>query len=94
MIAFNDRCATGVVDTLVHRGRRVPGDVSVVGYDDSRLAEAPHVQMTTVSQDATALADGGGRPGAGARGRRRPTETVLTPRLVVRSTTAARTPPA
>ena len=57
MIAFNDRCATGVVDTLVHRGRRVPGDVSVVGYDDSRLAEAPHVQMTTVSQDATALAE-------------------------------------
>ena len=56
VIAFNDRCATGVVDTLVHRGRRVPGDVSVVGYDDSRLAEAPHVQMTTVSQDATALA--------------------------------------
>ena len=88
VIAFNDRCATGVVDTLVHRGRRVPGDVSVVGYDDSRLAQAPHVQMTTVSQDATRLAaaavDQALRLAAGEP----PTETVLTPRLVIRSTTA------
>ena len=88
VIAFNDRCATGVVDTLVHRGLRVPADVSVVGYDDSRLAEAPHVQMTTVSQDATALAvaavDQALRLAAGEP----PTETVLTPRLVVRATTA------
>jgi DNA-binding LacI/PurR family transcriptional regulator len=89
VIAFNDRCATGVVDTLVHRGRRVPGDVSVVGYDDSRLAEAPHVQMTTVSQDATALAGAAVAQALALAGGAEPTETVLTPRLVIRSTTAS-----
>jgi LacI family transcriptional regulator len=93
VIAFNDRCATGVVDTLLHRGRRVPADVSVVGYDDSRLAQAPHVRMTTVSQDATALAaaavDQALRLAAGGA----PEEIVLSPRLVVRATTAAPTDP-
>jgi LacI family transcriptional regulator len=88
VIAFNDRCATGVVDTLVHRGLRVPNDVSVVGYDDSRLAEAPHVQMTTVSQDATALAAAAVEQALQLAGGGAPTETVLTPRLVVRATTA------
>lgn len=92
VIAFNDRCATGVVDTLVHRGRRVPGDVSVVGYDDSRLAEAPHVQMTTVSQDATALASAAVDQALRLAAGNPSTEIVLTPRLVVRATTAA--PPA
>lgn len=35
VVAFNDRCATGVLDLLVRRGRDVPADISVVGYDDS-----------------------------------------------------------
>jgi LacI family transcriptional regulator len=50
VIAFNDRCATGVVDTLVHRGRRVPGDVSVVGYDDSAFMNCTDPPLTTVRQ--------------------------------------------
>jgi DNA-binding LacI/PurR family transcriptional regulator len=87
VVAFNDRCAAGVLASLAHRGRRVPADVSVVGYDDSRLAQAPHVQMTTVSQDAPQLAraaiDAAVRLIAGDE----LPETVLTPRLIPRSTT-------
>jgi len=86
VVAFNDRCATGVLDALVRHGRRVPDDISVVGYDDSRLAKASHVRMTTISQDAPQLAraavDGALRLGAGAE----PEEVVLVPRLVVRTT--------
>ena len=93
VIAFNDRCATGVVDTLVHRGRRVPADVSVVGYDDSRLAEAPNVQMTTVSQDATTLAAAAVEQALRRAGGEPPVEVVFPPRLVVRATTAAPPPP-
>jgi LacI family transcriptional regulator len=59
----------------------------VVGYDDSRLARAQHVQMTTVSQDAPLLAaaavDGALLLAAGEA----PSEVVLTPRLVERTTT-------
>ena len=48
---FNDRCATGVLDVLRRAGLTVPGDISVIGYDDSRLARLSHVDLTTVAQD-------------------------------------------
>ena len=53
--AFNDRCATGVLDVLVRSGLRVPDDISVAGYDDSRLARLSHVDLTTVAQDTAAM---------------------------------------
>lgn len=89
VVAFNDNAATGVLDLLVRRGIDVPGDISVVGYDDSRLARIAHIQLTSISQDVAALAEAavesaltrisGGEPG----------ETVLAPGLVRRRTTAA-----
>jgi DNA-binding LacI/PurR family transcriptional regulator len=53
--AFNDRCAMGFVDVVRQSGLRVPGDVSVVGFDDITEAGYPHVAMTTVRQDAERL---------------------------------------
>ena len=47
---FNDRCATGVLDVLHRAGLTVPGDISVIGYDDSRLARLSHVDLTTVAK--------------------------------------------
>jgi DNA-binding LacI/PurR family transcriptional regulator len=89
VVAANDRSAIGLLDVFLRAGVRVPGDASVVGYDDSALARLAHVDLTTVSQEAGAQAaqaveaaverlDGG---------RREPREAVLTPRLVVRGTT-------
>jgi DNA-binding LacI/PurR family transcriptional regulator len=93
VIASNDRCAVGLLDALARRGVRVPDALSVVGYDDSPLARLAHVDLTTVSQDARQQA---GQAVALAverldGGRTAPREVVLTPRLVVRRTTA---PPA
>ncbi|MGW1624897.1 LacI family DNA-binding transcriptional regulator [Streptomyces sp. NPDC002172] len=87
VIAFNDRTATGVLNVLAHRGRNVPGEISVVGYDDSRLAKMPHVQMTTVSQDAAGMADAAVTAALDLIKGGTPQETVLTPRLVERATT-------
>jgi DNA-binding LacI/PurR family transcriptional regulator len=87
---FNDRCALGVLDVLRRAGRTVPGDVSVVGYDDSRIARLSSVDLTSVAQDVEqlttlaverALARLDGTP----VDRR---ELVVPPRLVVRSSTA------
>ncbi|MGR7027419.1 LacI family DNA-binding transcriptional regulator [Geodermatophilus sp. URMC 62] len=87
---FNDRCAVGVLDVLRRAGRAVPGEVSVAGFDDSRLARLSAVDLTSVAQDVErlstlavqrALARLDGVP-AGQR------ELVVPPRLVVRSTTA------
>ena len=86
---FNDRCATGVLDVLNHRGLRVPGDISVVGYDDSRLARLAHVNLTTIAQDTPtmtrlAVARAIDRIEGSTITHR---EIVVTPRLVVRGTT-------
>jgi DNA-binding LacI/PurR family transcriptional regulator len=55
LTVFNDRCATGVLDVLGHHGLTVPDDISVVGYDDSRLARLAHINLTTVAQDTAAM---------------------------------------
>ena len=87
---FNDRCATGVLDVLRTAGVAVPGAMSVVGFDDDRLARLAHVNLTTVAQDATALAELAVAR-AVARLDGAPVdvhEQVVVPHLVVRGTTA------
>jgi DNA-binding LacI/PurR family transcriptional regulator len=89
VVAFNDHCAVGLLDTLARAGIEVPGEVSLVGYDDSGLSRLAHVNLTTVNQDAHRQAEhavaaaverlDGGRTTA--------REVVLAPHLVVRGTT-------
>jgi DNA-binding LacI/PurR family transcriptional regulator len=89
VVAFNDRCAVGLIDALTRQGLKVPGDVSVVGYDDSMLARLAHVDLTSVSQDARGQAEQAIALAVERLedGRTAPREVVLPPRLVVRSTT-------
>ncbi|WP_188547622.1 LacI family DNA-binding transcriptional regulator [Rhodococcoides trifolii] len=87
VVAFNDRCAAGVLDTLIRAGVDVPGTVSVVGYDDSRLAELSYLQLTTVSQNASELSRSAIDTALALVSGLHPDPVVLTPRLVVRSTT-------
>jgi DNA-binding LacI/PurR family transcriptional regulator len=89
VVAYNDHCALGLLDTLSRAGVEVPAEVSVVGYDDSSLSRLAHVNLTTVSQDARGQAE---RALAAAverleDGRATRREVVLAPRLVVRGTT-------
>ena len=46
----NDEMAFGAIHELRRRGLDVPGDVSVVGFDDIYLSEALFPPLTTVSQ--------------------------------------------
>ncbi|MFD5751375.1 LacI family DNA-binding transcriptional regulator [Streptomyces sp. NPDC127033] len=91
VIACNDRCAVGVLSALGQAGVSVPGTLSVVGYDDSVLSRLASFDLTTVSQNPEEQA----RHAVAAAverldgGRSAPREIVLTPRLVVRGTTAA-----
>ncbi len=92
---FNDRAATGVLDVLRASGLAVPGDLSVVGFDDSRLARLSHIDLTTVAQDARRIAalavDRAIDRIHGTPVVRR--EIVIPPHLIVRGTTAAYRPP-
>ena len=87
--AYNDRSAIGVLDTLRRAGLGVPGDVSVVGYDDSSAARLRHVALTTVAQDAATLAELAVQRAVerieGQPAQRR--EQVVPPHLVIRGTT-------
>ncbi|MEU6553259.1 substrate-binding domain-containing protein [Streptomyces sp. NPDC046915] len=56
VVAGNDQCAIGLLIELRHGGVDVPGQVSIVGYDDIRSARLAHIDLTTVRQDAEQLA--------------------------------------
>jgi LacI family transcriptional regulator len=56
VFAANDLSAIGVVTALTQSGRRVPEDVSVVGFDDLRLAAYTSPPLTTVQQPAAEIA--------------------------------------
>jgi LacI family transcriptional regulator len=57
IFAANDHMAMGVLRALAEAGRRVPDDVSVVGFDDVPEAEFQMVPLTTVAIDADASAE-------------------------------------
>ncbi|WP_127792082.1 LacI family DNA-binding transcriptional regulator [Agromyces sp. LHK192] len=46
----NDQMAMGAIAVLAESGRTVPGDVSVVGFDDDRYAATARPALTTVRQ--------------------------------------------
>jgi LacI family transcriptional regulator len=48
VIAINDLTAVGVIKGLMSGGCRVPQDVSVTGFDKTRLAEYSNPSITTV----------------------------------------------
>jgi LacI family transcriptional regulator len=49
IFATNDIVALGVMEAVIHSGRKVPDDVSLIGHDDNLLAN--YYQLTTVFQD-------------------------------------------
>jgi DNA-binding LacI/PurR family transcriptional regulator len=52
IFAANDHMAMGILRAFHEAGREIPGDVSVVGFDDVPEAEFQMVPLTTVAVDA------------------------------------------
>lgn len=51
VLCGNDEMAAGLFRALHEQGRRIPDDVSVIGFDDIPLAEFLWPPLTTVQQD-------------------------------------------
>lgn len=56
VFASNDLMAAGALHVLRERGRSVPGEVAVIGFDDSSAATACRPRLTTVRQPVEAMA--------------------------------------
>jgi DNA-binding LacI/PurR family transcriptional regulator len=86
----NDQMALGFLRALHERGRAVPQDVSVIGFDDIPEAQYFIPPLTTVRQDFSQMGAmsmrllldmmEGGEP---------PSGMTVTPELIVRASTAA-----
>lgn len=93
LFAFNDISAIGAMRALRESGRRVPDDVSVVGFDDIQSAAYQLPPLTTVRQPlrrmgelaAEIVLDRIGAPG----GRVHPKQITVQPELIIRGSTAA-----
>jgi len=90
IFCFNDIAAIGAIRALKDAGLTVPGDVSVVGFDDIQSAAYSTPSLTTVRQPLTEM----GKRGAeilldriANREKAYPTEIVTAPELVVREST-------
>ncbi|MFH8252677.1 LacI family DNA-binding transcriptional regulator [Microbacterium sp. B2969] len=87
----NDEIAMGVIRGLVDSGKRVPDDVSVVGFDNHPLAELWTPPLTTVEQDFAGMGGRGFRllldEIEGTLGRRYSSER---PRMIIRSSAGPR----
>jgi LacI family transcriptional regulator len=94
VFAANDLMAFGALRALRHVGVAVPGEVEVIGFDDiefARLAEPP---LTTVAQPAKEMGAASAQMVlqliAGVKPRHK--TVMMTPGLVLRGTTEARSP--
>ncbi len=56
ILAANDDMAVGAMTALMAEGLRIPRDISVAGYDDTRLASAVWPPLTTVRQPVSDMA--------------------------------------
>ncbi|WP_425563327.1 LacI family DNA-binding transcriptional regulator [Microbacterium panaciterrae] len=99
VFAANDGMAVGVLRALHEAGRRVPEDVSVVGFDDSSDAGYVWPPLTTVRQhfeevgalavDALIAELDGATGGSEGSGSGLPDVQLIPTELVVRASTAA-----
>ncbi len=90
VIAANDPCAIGLLDTVLRAGLNVPADLSVIGYDDSRFGRIPGIDLTSIRQNIPKMARLAIEAVVGnlEKPDRKPRDVNLRPRLVLRGTTA------
>lgn len=84
IFACNDEMAAGVYKAAMRRGLSIPGDLSVVGYDDSPLASQLWPALTTIHSPIRDLGHQAARMLLSNEPAELAVPRTVTPRLVVR----------
>ena len=87
VFASSDNIALGLLKRLHEMGKSIPGDISVVGYDNSAADVLFEPALTAIEQDPGVLAEhafGCMSKRLAGRGGRRAEEVVLEPELIVK----------
>jgi LacI family transcriptional regulator len=90
VFCFNDISAIGAIRALKNAGLDVPGDVSVVGFDDILSAEYFTPSLTTVRQPLAEMGSKGAKvllELIADRSAEHPSEIVVEPELLIREST-------
>lgn len=89
IVCFNDIAAIGAIRAIHDSGRRVPEDISVVGFDDIRMAAFSTPSITTIRQPLARMGQSAARilldrlrSKTGSRG-----EVAVEPELIIREST-------
>ncbi|WP_327179592.1 LacI family transcriptional regulator [Streptomyces sp. NBC_01335] len=93
VFAASDGMAIGALQVLRRRGRRVPEDVSVIGFDDLAGARHTNPPLTTVRQPVRALGHEMARMLVNAIDGHDPNPLILPTRLTVRESAPEAVPP-
>jgi len=90
IFAANDTMALGALAAIRQRGLTVPTDISVIGYDNSPIAQSRYLAFTSIDDRSDVVGAAAGRallerlddPAS------KPRQTLVQPTLVIRTTTA------
>lgn len=90
-VCYNDELAVQLLEAIRQCGYSVPRDISIVGFDDSTLATATEVKLTTLTHPKTAMGADAAEMLVGLIENRHaasePAHKIYTPELIVREST-------
>jgi DNA-binding LacI/PurR family transcriptional regulator len=89
VFAQNDNIAIGALSKLRAAGLKVPGDVSLAGYNDLPMVDQLCPPLTTVLYPSLEVGRAAGGMVRQLLDGETPTDLTLEPRLIVRESTAA-----
>lgn len=86
IVCYNDEVALNIMEAIREEGLKVPEQISIIGYDDSSLAVASEIKLTTIKHPKSDL----GRQAARfiidmLEGRIEKPRLVYQPELIIRS---------
>ncbi|MBU5595604.1 GntR family transcriptional regulator [Amphibacillus sp. MSJ-3] len=97
IVCYNDELAIALLDVIRERNLQVPEDISIIGFDDSFLAQVSEVKLTTVKHPQSKLGEAAGemilnivKSSSGHPQKTKETfePVIFEPELVIRNSTA------